>query len=112
MECFFCFVFIPVLILLYTDVKCHVELEQPKLLAKVASVASSGDADKVKSSEKQRCGLDLLFFLLIITCHLYIKDILLSFLDFSFNVTGSSNSLIIKGCKNGDFWWSARLCYG
>jgi uncharacterized membrane protein len=58
-------------------VKCHVELEQPKLLVKVASVASSGDADKVKSSEKQRCGLDLLFFLLlIITCHLYIKDIL------------------------------------
>jgi hypothetical protein len=58
-------------------VKCDVELEQPKLLAKVASAASSGDADKVKSSEEQRCGLDLLFFLLlIITCHLYIKDIL------------------------------------
>jgi hypothetical protein len=42
-------------------VKCHVELEQPKLLAKVASVASSGDTNKVKRSEKQRCGLDLYF---------------------------------------------------
>jgi hypothetical protein len=53
------------------------ELEQPKLLVKVSLVVSSGDADKVKSSEKQRCGLDLLFFLLlIITCQLYIKDIL------------------------------------
>jgi hypothetical protein len=55
MECC-CFLFCIHSILLYTDVKCHVELEQPKLLTKVASVACSGDADKVKSSESKGVG--------------------------------------------------------
>jgi hypothetical protein len=50
-----------VLIFLYTDVKCHIEIGQPKLLVKLATVASSGDANKVNGSEKQRCGLDLFF---------------------------------------------------
>jgi hypothetical protein len=93
-----------VLIFLYTDVKCHIEIGQPKLLAKLATVASSGDANKVNGSEKQRCGLDLFFkrYSVVVSYFLY----------FSFSLTVCSNLLIIKGCKNGDFWWPARFCYG